>query len=90
MKGFQRQVRIKLVTFEPLVEERKTKILFQSFDGSITDGDFPLPIEDLLTYVQSLDSANITVKDEIIYWDGMNHVQSLQSANITVMNEVIY
>ncbi|KAK6314560.1 hypothetical protein J4Q44_G00140890 [Coregonus suidteri] len=69
LKEYPIKTRVELVAFEELEGESKTKITFQGFDASITDADLPLPPDEQLDHIQSLQSPNITVKDGIIYWD---------------------
>ncbi|XP_073336944.1 uncharacterized protein [Pagrus major] len=70
LKGFDQPARIELVTFEPADELNKTEILFMSFDATNTEEDVPLPVEDQLDYIRSLNTTNFTVKDGALYWDG--------------------
>lgn len=70
MKDFDPPIRIELAGVEPAEKPGKTEIVFVSFDASNTDG-MPLPVEDQLDYLRSLDRSDITVKDRIIYWEGM-------------------
>ncbi|XP_059182114.1 uncharacterized protein LOC131960859 isoform X2 [Centropristis striata] len=70
LKDFDQPARVKLATFEPADEQDKTDILFMSFDATKTEEDVPLPIEDQLDYIRSLNSSNITVTDGIIHWEG--------------------
>ena len=70
LNGFDQPARVELATLEPADEPDKTEILLMSFDASQTEEDMPLPVEDQLDYIQSLNTTNITVKDRVIYWDG--------------------
>lgn len=70
LKDFTKPVRLELVTFEP-DEPDKTEILFLSFDASNTENDVLVSVEDQLRYISSLNNTHITVRDGIIYWDGM-------------------
>ncbi|XP_071330885.1 uncharacterized protein [Trachinotus anak] len=70
LKDFDQPIRVEVATFEPAEEPDKTEVLFMSFDASKTEEDVPLPIEDLLDYIRSLNATNITVTDGVIHWDG--------------------
>ncbi|KAM7377904.1 hypothetical protein PAMA_013019 [Pampus argenteus] len=70
LDGFDPPARIEVATLEPSEEPDKTEILFMSFDASNTEEDVPLPVEDQLDYIHSLDTTNIAVRDGVIYWDG--------------------
>lgn len=70
LKDFDQPARIELATFEPAEEPDKTEILFMSFDASKTEEDLPLPVEDQLDYIRSLNATNITIRDGVIHWDG--------------------
>nr|XP_033470436.1 uncharacterized protein LOC117249140 [Epinephelus lanceolatus] len=71
MKDFDQPARVELASFEPADEPDKTEIVFMSFDASNTEEDVPLPVEDQLNYIRSL-NANMTVTDGVIYWDGLD------------------
>ncbi|XP_040886111.1 KRR1 small subunit processome component homolog isoform X2 [Toxotes jaculatrix] len=78
LKDFDQPVRVELATFEPAEEPDKTEILFVPFDGSRTEEDVPLPAEDLLDYIHSLNATNITVTDGLIHWEGHDVCASLK------------
>lgn len=69
LKDFDQPIRIELATLEPAGEPDKTEIVFMSFDATKTD-DVPLPVEDQLNYIRSLNTSNIAVTDFVIHWDG--------------------
>ncbi len=70
LEDFDPPARIELATFVPADQPDKTEILFMSFDASSSDEDVPLPVEDQLDYIRSLNTTNVTVLDGVIYWDG--------------------
>lgn len=70
LKDFDTPARIELATFEPSDKPDKTEILFLSYDASKTEEDVPLPVEDQLDYIRSLNTDNMTVTDGVIHWDG--------------------
>lgn len=70
LKDFDQPAHVELDTFEPADELDKTEILFMSFDASKPEEDVPLPAEDLLDYIGSLNATNITVVDGVIHWNG--------------------
>ncbi|XP_018552655.1 uromodulin-like 1 [Lates calcarifer] len=78
LKDFDQPARIELATFEPAEEPDKTEILFMSFDASKTEEDLPLPVEDQLDYIRSLNATNITIRDGVIHWDGHDLCASAQ------------
>ncbi|XP_044042924.1 uncharacterized protein LOC122871633 [Siniperca chuatsi] len=70
LKDFHQPARIEVATFKPADEPDKTEILFMSFDASRTEEDLPLPVEDQLDYIRSLNTTDFTVKDGVIHWNG--------------------
>ncbi|XP_042259731.1 uncharacterized protein LOC121891067 isoform X1 [Thunnus maccoyii] len=70
LNGFDQPARVEVATLEPADDPDKTEVLFMSFDASKTEEDMPLPIEDQLDYIRSLNTTNIIVTDGVIYWDG--------------------
>ncbi|KAK2858713.1 hypothetical protein Q5P01_003333 [Channa striata] len=70
LKDFKEPVRVELIAVLPADEPDNTKIQFMSFDASMTREDVPLPAEQQLDYISSLNVANITVADGVIHWDG--------------------
>ncbi|KAG7215847.1 hypothetical protein INR49_021819, partial [Caranx melampygus] len=78
LKDFDQPARVELETFEPAEEPDKTEILFMSFDASKPEEDVPLPAEDLLDYIGSLNATNVTVVDGVIHWDGHNLCASVE------------
>lgn len=68
-KDFDEPIRIELATVEPADDPDKTEIAFMSFAASKTE-NVPLPVEDQLDYIRSLNTSNITVTDLVINWDG--------------------
>ncbi|XP_028427026.1 uncharacterized protein LOC114550440 isoform X1 [Perca flavescens] len=70
LNDFHQRARVELVAIEPAGEPHKTYILFMSFDASKTEEDIPLPVEDQLDYIHSLNTDHITVTDGLIYWEG--------------------
>ncbi|XP_023666752.2 uncharacterized protein [Paramormyrops kingsleyae] len=67
--GLPYPVEVKLLEFEDLNSTGQTKIPFQVLDLSNDDVKVKLSSEELLTYIQSLSLAQITIKDHLIYWD---------------------
>lgn len=70
LKDFDLPVRVELETFEPAAEPDKTEVLFMSFDASAAEEDVPLPVEDLLDYIDSLNTSNMMVSDGVVHWVG--------------------
>lgn len=70
LQDFDQPAHVELATFELADEPDKTEILFMSFDASKIEEDVPLPAEDQLDYIRSLNSENLTVTDGIIHWNG--------------------
>ncbi|XP_074482405.1 uncharacterized protein LOC141762261 [Sebastes fasciatus] len=70
LKDFDLPVRVELETFEPAAEPDKTEVLFMSFDASAAEEDVPLPVEDLLDYIESLNTSNMMVSDGVVHWVG--------------------
>ncbi|XP_040028878.2 uncharacterized protein LOC120817111 isoform X1 [Gasterosteus aculeatus] len=70
LKDFSQPVRIELASFEPADDPDKTEVLFMSFDASETERDVPLSVGDLLDYIQSLKTDDVTVTDGVIHWNG--------------------
>lgn len=69
MRDFEQPIRIELAAIEPADEPDKTDIVFVSFDATKTD-NVPLPVEDQLDYIRSLNTSDLTVTDFVIHWDG--------------------
>nr|XP_019955532.1 PREDICTED: uncharacterized protein LOC109637536 isoform X2 [Paralichthys olivaceus] len=70
LKDFDQPARVELAAFEPAEDPDKTEVLFMSFDASRTDEDVPLPVDDQLDHIRSLNATNITVTDGVIHWNG--------------------
>ncbi|XP_039647026.1 uncharacterized protein LOC120553035 [Perca fluviatilis] len=70
LNDFHQRARVELVAIEPAGEPHKTYIVFMSFDASKTEEDIPLPVEDQLDYIHSLNTDHMTVTDGLIYWEG--------------------
>lgn len=70
LNDFHPPARVELVAIKPAGEPDKTDILFMSFDASKTEEDVPLPVEDQLDYIHSLNTDHMTVTDGLIYWEG--------------------
>ncbi|XP_068163619.1 uncharacterized protein [Antennarius striatus] len=69
LEGFGPPVRIEVTSLVPADEPDKTEILFMSFDASQTEG-VPLPAEDQLDYIRSLNATDVFVTDRVIHWNG--------------------
>lgn len=59
-----------MTSFEPAEEPGKTAINFVSFDSAENDY-MPLLADEQLDYIKSLGRGDLTVKDQVIYWEGM-------------------
>ncbi|XP_034721257.1 uncharacterized protein LOC117939989 [Etheostoma cragini] len=70
LNDFHLPARVELVAIEPAGEPNKTDILFISFDASKTEEDVPLPVEDQLDYIHSLNTDHMAVADGLIHWEG--------------------
>ncbi|MEQ2174830.1 hypothetical protein GOODEAATRI_011756 [Goodea atripinnis] len=68
-KGFDQPVRIELDSLEPADEPGRTVVVFKSFDASNPQENIPLPVDDQLSYISSLNRSEISVKNGVIYWD---------------------
>ncbi|KAI3366496.1 hypothetical protein L3Q82_000629 [Scortum barcoo] len=70
LEDFDQPARVEVIALKPADEPDKTEVLFISFDASKADEDGPLPVEDQLDYIRSLNRTDLTVADGVIYWDG--------------------
>lgn len=68
-KDFDQPIRIELAFIEPAADPDKTEITFMSFAAAKTES-VPLPVEDQLDYIRSLNTSSITIKDLVVHWDG--------------------
>lgn len=69
MENLSPSIDIEVTSFEPAEEPDKTAISFVSFDSE--DNDYmPLLADEQLDYIQSLGRGDLTVKDQVIYWEG--------------------
>lgn len=69
MENLSPSIDIEVTSFEPAEEPGKTAISFVSFDSE--DNDYmPLLADEQLDYVKSLGRSDLTVKDQVIYWEG--------------------
>ncbi|KAI4798678.1 hypothetical protein KUCAC02_020562 [Chaenocephalus aceratus] len=59
LRDFVPPARVELATFEPADDPDKTEVLFMSFNASKTDGGIPLPDEDQLDYIHSLEQKRL-------------------------------
>ncbi|KAI9527855.1 hypothetical protein NQZ68_026903 [Dissostichus eleginoides] len=78
LRDFLPPARVELATFEPADDPDKTEVLFMSFDASKTDEDIPLPVEDQLDYIRSLNRSDWIITDGVIHWDGPDVCASFQ------------
>lgn len=70
MENLSPSVDVEVTSFEPAEEPGKTAISFVSFDSA--DNDYmPLLADEQLDYIKSLGRSDLTVKDQVIYWEGM-------------------
>lgn len=70
MENLSPSVDVEVTSFEPAEEPGKTAITFVSFDSA--DNDYmPLLADEQLDYIKSLGRSDLTVKDQVIYWEGM-------------------
>ncbi|KAK5607695.1 hypothetical protein CRENBAI_024056 [Crenichthys baileyi] len=72
LKGFDQPARIELDSLEPADEPGRTVVVFKSFDASNPQENIPLPVDDQLSYISSLNRSEISVESGVIYWDGPN------------------
>lgn len=70
MKDYDQPARIELDAIKLSDQPEKMEIVFQSFDASKTEENVPLPVSDQLSYIDSLNIPNITIKNGVIHWDG--------------------
>lgn len=71
MEDFSPSIDIEVTSFEPAEEPGKTAITFVSFD--LSDNDYMLLLADeQLDYIRSLPRSDLTVRDQVIYWEGMS------------------
>ncbi|XP_061085818.1 uncharacterized protein LOC133119300 [Conger conger] len=59
---------VQLISFEDYEKKTKTKIAFESFDVSSQNGVVSLLPKEQLQYFTSLNHPNITVTEEVLYW----------------------
>ncbi|KAK5849358.1 hypothetical protein PBY51_009008 [Eleginops maclovinus] len=78
LSGLDPPARVEVATFDPADDPDKTEVLFMSFDASTTDKDIPLPVEDQLDYIRSLNRSDWTVTDGVLHWDGPDLCASFQ------------
>lgn len=70
MENLSPSIDVEVATFEPAEELGKTAISFVSFDSEENDY-MPLLADEQLDYIKSLGRSDLTVKDQVIYWEGM-------------------
>lgn len=70
MQNLSPSIDIEVTSFEPADVPGRTAISFVSFDSE--DNDYmPLLADEQLDYVKSLGRSDLTVKDQVIHWEGM-------------------
>lgn len=70
MEELSPTIDVEVTSFEPAEEPGKTAISFVSFDSE--DGDYmPLLADEQLDHIKSLGRSDLTVKDHVIYWQGI-------------------
>ncbi|XP_061618426.1 uncharacterized protein LOC133472092 isoform X2 [Phyllopteryx taeniolatus] len=63
-------IRVEVIGMEPAFETDKTQVQAMLFDASHRDDDMPLPVRFHMDYIASRDSAYVSVRDGVLYWDG--------------------
>ncbi|KAM9704970.1 uncharacterized protein ACNS7B_001363 isoform 1-T1 [Menidia menidia] len=71
LKDFHQPAHIDLDFFELANEPDKTEILLQFYDASKSKENVPLPVNDVMDYLNSLNNPNISIKKGVVYWEGL-------------------
>lgn len=66
----EQPVRVELVSLQPADEPNKTTAVLVAFDALTFEENVPLPVEEQLDFIHSLNETDFSVRDGVLYWDG--------------------
>lgn len=66
----EQPVHVELVSLQPADEPNKTTAVLVAFDALTFEENVPLPVEEQLDFIHSLNETDFSVRDGVLYWDG--------------------